>query len=134
MCVFSFFLLSEGKGTPDFSSLTDGVHKNVMAALSDVLIFTFKASPYSPTVIVSAGGDGNTQKIQFVCDEHPHPPETKGTVTYEKLIILYPNKDHIMRQRSHPEKLPVKYESHCSSFYSTHQCFDGEIFRIIQLE
>lgn len=40
-----------------------------------------------PPVIVSAGAAGATQKISFICDEHPRPLETKGTVRYEKLII-----------------------------------------------
>lgn len=61
---------------PDFS-LSDGARQYAPAAF---LIFSVKASPCSNSVIVSAGVDGKTQKIQFVCDENPHPPETKGAV------------------------------------------------------
>lgn len=61
-----------------------------------ILFFTCEASAYSLHVIVSAGVDGNTPKTSFVCDEHPHPPETKGTVRYEKLTLLCPDKHFIM--------------------------------------
>ncbi|TWW69095.1 hypothetical protein D4764_19G0008940, partial [Takifugu flavidus] len=61
------------------------------------------------------GVDGNTPKTSFVCDEHPHPPETKGTL---KAAIL--NKVGMSRgigngisprflsqQRSKPNTFPV---------------------------
>lgn len=47
-----------------FWSLTDGEHENIRARIIDFFIlFCLKDSPYSPTVIVSAGVEGNTQKI-----------------------------------------------------------------------
>ena len=56
---------------------------------------------FSPMVLlfVFTGEDCNTQKISFVCDEHHHPPETKGTVRYQKLIISCPSKHFIMIER-----------------------------------
>ena len=80
------------------SALTHGSHKSNRAQIMN-LFFGCKASAYSPSVIVSAGVDGNTPKTSFVCDEHPHPPETKGTVRNEKLILLCPDK-HVIRQQT----------------------------------
>lgn len=84
-----------------FLLLTDGNLENFRATIMN-LFFRFKAETYSPNVIVSPGVDGNTQKISFICDEHPHPPETKGTVRYEELIMFWPNKHFIMQQTSFP--------------------------------
>lgn len=87
-------------------SLTDGSHESNSAQIKN-LFFGCKATAYSPSVIVSAGIDNsNTPKTSFVCDEHPHPPETKGTERNEKLILLCPDKHVTMQQTS----LPVCYK------------------------